>query len=305
MSYLDALSHMWMILFAIALGFVADRLGYMGGEFNTKLTKLLLNLGLPCMIVSAVLTSENLPGLQDILNILLVAVVFYVLAFVAAFLLPLVLRPPKKEIGTYRFILSFTNVGFVGYPVVGSLFGSDCVFYAAVLALPFNLLLYTLGPVMLSGGKGGKLSWKGVFSPCMLASLAALIVALTHLRFPVAVVESLDFIGDMSIPLALMLLGSILAALPLGQMLGSPRMWLLTALRLLAMPALLYAALLGLEVDELLRNIAVVQMGLPVATNGVLLAMQYGGDTDSMAQGTFLTTVASLATIPLVASLIL
>ena len=90
MSYLDALSHMWMILFAIALGFVADRLGYMGGEFNTKLTKLLLNLGLPCMIVSAVLTSENLPGLQDILNILLVAVVFYALAFAAAFLLPLV-----------------------------------------------------------------------------------------------------------------------------------------------------------------------------------------------------------------------
>ena len=180
------------------------------------------------MIVSAVLTSENLPGLQDILNILLVAVVFYALAFAAAFLLPLVLRPPKKEIGTYRFVLSFTNIGFVGYPVVGSLFGSNCVFYAAVLALPFNLLLYTLGPVMLSGGKGGKLSWKGVFSPCMLASLAALIVALTPLRFPVPVVESLDFIGDMSIPLALMLLGSILAALPLGQMLGSPKMWLLT-----------------------------------------------------------------------------
>ena len=42
-----------------------------------------------------------------------------------------------------------------------------------------------------------------------------------------------------------------------------------------------------------------------LTTNGVLLAMQYGGDTDSMAQGTFLTTVASLATIPLVASLIL
>ena len=109
----------------------------------------------------------------------------------------------------------------------------------------------------------------------------------------------------MSIPLALMLLGSILAALPLGQMLGSPKMWLLTALRLLAMPALLYAVLSALQVDELVRNIAVVQMGLPVATNGVLLAMQYGGDTDSMAQATFLTTVVSLATIPLVASLIL
>ena len=54
-----------------------------------------------------------------------------------------------------------------------------------------------------------------------------------------------------------------------------------------------------------MRNIAVVQMGLPVAANGVLLAMQYGGDTDSMAQGTFLTTVVSLVTIPLVASLIL
>ena len=174
---------------------------------------------------------------------------------------------------------------------------------AAIAAMP---LLVTFIPMLTdTGGKGGKLSWKGVFSPCMLASLAALIVALTHLRFPVAVVESLDFIGDMSIPLALMLLGSILAALPLGQMLGSPRMWLLTALRLLAMPALLYVALTALEVDELLRNIAVVQMGLPVATNGVLLAMQYGGDTDSMAQGTFLTTVASLATIPLVASLIL
>lgn len=304
MSYFDALSHMVMILFAVALGFLADRLGYMGGDFNQKLTKLLLNLALPCMIVSAVLTSENLPDLNGVLSILLVALVYYAVSFACAFVLPLLLGTSREQLGAFRFTLSFTNVGFIGYPVVAALFGSDCVFYAAVMALPFNLLIYTMGPIMLSGGRG-EFHWKNLLSPCMIASIATLVIALGHLEFPGMVVESLDFIGDMSIPLALMLLGSILAGLPLRKMLGTPRIWALSALRLLVMPALLFAALRLLGVEPLVRNIAVIQMAMPVATNGILLSMQYGADTDCMAQATFLTTVASILTIPLVASVIL
>ena len=55
----------------------------------------------------------------------------------------------------------------------------------------------------------------------------------------------------------------------------------------------------------MVAGIAISQMAMPVAVNGTLLSMEYGGDTDSMAQITFLTTIASILTIPIVAVLLL
>ena len=57
--------------------------------------------------------------------------------------------------------------------------------------------------------------------------------------------------------------------------------------------------------DAMVVGIAISQMAMPVAVNGTLLSMEYGGDTDSMAQITFLTTIASILTIPIVAVLLL
>ncbi len=303
MDFFDVFSEMLVILFAIALGYAANRRGHMGGETDQKISKLLLDFTMPAMIVGTVISGDELPELGVILSVLEVGVVFYLVAFAFVLVIPIFLRGTPSEKGVWRYVLAFPNVGFIGYPVAVALFGESALFYAVILALPFNLLSYGFGPLLLVGRSRFQL--RKMFSPCVVASLLGLFLALTRLRPPALIGEMLSFVGDIAVPLSLLLVGSLLAGLPARQVLHSPRLWLLSFLRLLVMPVVLWAILRAMGVESMVLGIAVVQMAMPAAVNGTLLSMEYGGDTEAMAQVTFLTTLASILTIPIVAALLL
>lgn len=303
MNFFDVLAEMLVILFAIAAGYGANRLGYLGGETDQKLSKLILNITMPTMIVAAVITGEELPEISVILSILEVGVVFYVLEFAFVLTVPKLLPGTAGQKGVYRYTLAFPNVGFIGYPVAVALYGEGALFYAAILALPFNLLSYSLGPLMLAGA--GRFRWRQLLSPCIVASVLGLVLALTRLRPPAMVGEMLDFVGSITVPLSLLVVGSLLAHMSPGKVLRSPKLWVLSVLRLLVMPALLCLVLRGMHIEAMVLGIAVSQMGMPVAVNGTLLSMEYGGDTEAMAQVTFLTTLGAIVTIPVLAAVLL
>ena len=303
MNFWDVFGEMLVILFAIAAGYAANRLGYLGGETDQKVSKLLLNITMPAMIVAAVITGEELPEISVILSILEVGVAFYVLEFAFVLTVPKLLPGTAGQKGVYRYTLAFPNVGFIGYPVAVALYGDGALFYAAILALPFNLLSYSLGPLMLAGA--GRFRWRQLLSPCIVASVLGLVLALTRLRPPAMVGEMLDFVGSITVPLSLLVVGSLLAHMSPGKVLRSPKLWVLSVLRLLVMPALLCLVLRGMHIEAMVLGIAVSQMGMPVAVNGTLLSMEYGGDTEAMAQVTFLTTLGAIVTIPVLAAVLL
>ena len=303
MSFFDTFSQMLVILFAIIVGFAANRLGFLDGHTNQNISKLLLNFTTPALIVAAVLTGETLPQLGEILAVLKVAVLFYGLEGLFVLAVPPLLGGTPGQKGVWRYTLGFPNVGYIGYPVAVALFGQGAMFYAAILALPFNLLTFTLGPLMLGGGASFR--WKQLVSPCTCASVVALALALTRLRPPALVGEMLSFVGNLTVPLALVLVGSLLAAIPAKRVLGGVRVWVLAALRLLAEPLALWLVLRPMGIDPLVMGIAVTQMAMPTAVNGTLLCMACGGDSEAMAQITFMTTLGSIVTIPLVASMLL
>ena len=108
--------------------------------------------------------------------------VFYLLEAVFALVVPRFLPGTQGQKGVWRYALAFPNVGFIGYPVAVALFGDGALFYAAILALPFNLLSYSLGPLLLAGA--ARFRWKQLFTPCIVASVLGLVLALTRLRPP-------------------------------------------------------------------------------------------------------------------------
>ena len=197
-------------------------------------------------------------------------------------------RPNSKASGAIRWF---------------SLFGQEALFYAVILVLPFNLLSYSLGPLMLAGQ--AKFSWQQLLSPCIVASVIALMVALFHINMPALLGECLNFTGSLTTPLSLLLVGSLLADLPFGRTFTSPRLWALAAFRLLILPIMLWLLLKWTGIGTpLVSNIAVILMAMPTALNGSMLAMEYGGDTECMAQSIFLTTLMSIITIPVLAALL-
>lgn len=304
MDFIASLAKMSVVLTAIAAGYLANKLGYLGGEVDRKLTKVILNITMPAMTLGAVATSAELPGTRELINLLEGVAVFYGMALLLAMLLPRLIGGTKAQQSVWRFALSFPNVGFIGIPVVTAFFGPEAVIYAVIFMLPFNVLSYALGPVMLSGGFRN-FSFRKLFTPAVVASVAALVMTLFRLRPPIQVGECLNIVGDITAPLSLMVIGSILAGLPIGRVFASPRLWVLTALRLIALPVLLRLLLQPLGMEELALSVAIVEMAMPVAANGSMLCMEYGGDMDTMAQATFLTTLLSMVTVPLMVTVLL
>ncbi len=300
MSFWDTLAEMLVLLFAMAAGFAANRLGILGGETDQKISRLLLCLTLPAMLVGSVCTGDALPEASVVLGTLGVAVVFYSLEFAFVLAVPPLLGGTPGQRGVWRYTLAFPNVAFIGYPVVTALFGPEALFYAVILVLPFNLMTFTLGPLLLTGAK--RFSLRQMLSPCVLASALALGLALLRLRPPEIVGEALNFVGNITVPLSLLFVGSLLAGIPLGRMLASPRLWILTAVRLLVLPAVLCVLLRWMGTESLILGVAVIQMAMPTAMNGSLLCMEYGGDAECMAQITFVSTLASIVTIPILAA---
>ena len=300
MSFIDTLAEMLVILFAIVCGYAANRLGILGGETDKKVSRLLLNITMPAMILGAVCTGDVLPEPAVVLGVLKVAAVFYGMEFALALAVPPLLGGTPGQKGVWRYTLAFPNVGFIGYPVAVALFGPGALFYAVILVLPFNLLSFTLGPLLLTGAK--RFSLRQMFSPCVAASILGLVLALGRLRPPAVIGEALDFVGGVTVPLSLLFVGSLLAGIPLGRMLASPRLWILTALRLLVLPAALCFLLRRMGTDALILGVAVTQMAMPAAVNGSLLCMEYGGDAECMAQVTLVSTLAAIITIPILAA---
>ena len=275
-----------------------------GGLLLTPLQRILQSEALqPAFsnVVPALFGAMAYKYYRNHMNIAVAPLVLMSLLFILA--VPRIVGGTPGQKGVWRYTMGFPNVGYIGYPVAVALFGQGAMFYAAVLALPFNLLTFTLGPLMLGGG--ARFHWKQVVSPCTCASVLALFLALARLRPPALIGEMLDFVGDLTVPLALVLVGSLLAGLPMKRMLGGARVCVLSLVRLLVMPAALWLVLRNLSIDPMVMGIAVTQMAMPTAINGTILCMAYGGDSEAMAQITFMTTLASIVTIPLVAAMLL
>ena len=291
-----------MTLFAIVIvGYVAGRLGYMGGEFDKRLSSLVINITCPALILSSAMTGE-LPDRRLILPLLGISAITYIVLTGVALWLPRYLTKQKDCEGIIGFALMFGNVGFMGYPVVASIFGHQAVFYAAVLNVVNTLAVFTVGTILIVGdlGDGKRFQKKVLYStPMLSAYLAILIVALGIDQIPGIISQPLTMIGNITVPAALLIIGSSMSQLSFRTMLGNSTVYVTSIFRLLLIPLGFYYLFSALGFSQYVVNINTVVIAMPVATYGTILCLKHGRDTTLITEVTLITTLLSMLTIPL------
>ena len=280
-----------MTLFAIVIvGYVAGRLGYMGGEFDKRLSSLVINITCPALILSSAMTGD-LPDRRLILPLLVISFITYIILTGIAFFLPRYLTKKRDEEGIVGFALMFGNVGFMGYPVVASIFGYQAVFYAAVLNVVNTLAVFTVGTILIVG----KLDGKKRFQKKVLYSTPMLGID----NIPGVVSQPLTMIGNITVPAALLIIGSSMSQLSLRTMLGNRTVYSATLFRLILIPLGLFFLFPILGFDPYVVNINTVVIAMPVATYGTILCLKYNRDTTLITEVTLITTILSMITLPL------
>ena len=291
-----------MTLFAIVIvGYVAGRLGYMGGEFDKRLSSLVINFTCPALILASAMTGD-LPDRRLILPLLGISALTYVLLTGVAFLLPRFLTKQKDDEGIVGFALMFGNVGFMGYPVVASIFGQQAVFYAAVLNVVNTFAVFTIGTILILGnlGDGRHFQKKVLYStPMLSAYLAMLIVALGIDNIPGVISQPLTMIGNITVPAALLIIGSSMSQLSVRTMLGNSTVYATTLFRLVLIPVGFYYLFSALGFDPYVVDINTMVIAMPVATYGTILCLKYNRSTTLITEVTLITTLLSMLTIPL------
>jgi hypothetical protein len=292
-----------LTLFAIVVvGYLAGKKEYMGGTFDKRLSKLVIDITCPALILSSAMTGE-LPDRAYILPLLGISALTYVLLTGVAITLPRLLTKQKSEEGVVGFALMFGNVGFMGYPIVASIFGREAVFYAAVLNVVNTFAVFTIGTMLITGKnevQGPRFQKKVLWSTPMIAAyLTMLIVALRIEGIPTWISQPLTMIGNITVPAALLIVGSSMSQLPLRAMLGNATIYATTLMRLAILPIGIHFLFTWLGFDPFVVGINTVVIAMPVATYGTILCLRHGKDTTLITEVTFITTLLSMLTIPL------
>ena len=311
-----AIGQVMLTLFAIVVvGYIAGKLGYMGGTFDKKLSKVVIDITCPALILSSAMTG-GLPDRRYILPLLGISVLTYVLLTGVALLLPRLLTKKKDDEGVIGFAMMFGNVGFMGYPIVASIFGHEAVFYAAVLNVVNTFTVFTVGTMLIVGKNQStveekemsqkKMLRKVLYStPMLSAYLTMLIVALEIKDIPEFISQPLTMIGNITVPAALLIIGSSMSQLPLRALLGNSTIYTTTLMRLAILPIGIHYLMTLLGFSSFVVGINTVVIAMPVATYGTILCLRHGKDTTLITEVTFITTLLAMISIPLLVTWLL
>lgn len=292
-----------VLFIIICLGYALFKVNIMTEEFNKRLTRLLLDVTLPAMILASVLTRTERPEITTALTVFVIAAALYfaVLPLISLVMVKL-LGIPKPQRGLYIFMNVFSNIGFMGFPVIDALYGSGAVFYAAVFNLIFNLSIYTIGVPIMRFGTGEKSAFnpKSLLTPGVILSLFALAVYFLDIPCPAIIAGAVDMVGSITSPAAMLLIGATLARMDIREVFTDKRVYPFSLIKQIAVPLILWFPLKWLVHDEFILGISLIMLAMPVANSAALFATEYGGDEMLAAKTVFITTVMSLVTIPLV-----
>lgn len=194
----------------------------------------------------------------------------------------------------------FANVGFIGYPIVSSIFGPKAIFMprCSTCRTPFY---FTAGVMLIKGEYSIKqFNPKVLFSPALLGAFVAALLVAFGVHTPDIIARPVTMVGNITVPAALMIIGSSMAKLPVKEIIGSPKVYLSSFLRLVVVPLSIYFLFKVCGVSDQVNNINTVVIAMPVASFGTMFCLKYGRNPSLITEMTFITTVGSIITIPLI-----
>ena len=296
-----------MIVFVVlmVIGYLCAKTHFAGPAFTKDASKMVINVFMSATIINSVLVADARLSGGELLQVMLVLCmsigVCWVLAAVSCRLMGLGEKAPLFEL-----LVAVMNNMFIALPVVETLFGSQAVFYCSLSCIPFNVLLYTFGIYRLQGGdRQGGVRLKDIFSVPLLATLVALAVFLLQPPVPPVVKELASTMSAATMPLSMIVIGSSLGTVSLLDAFKNGKLYVMSAIRLLLCPLLVWLLAGWMTDDLMLRTTATIIAAAPSGVVVSVLAIQYGRDAVFTSEGVLLSTVFSMLTIPLVVFLIL
>ena len=302
MDVLVIFERMMMLFAMMMLGYIAYKIKWVDDAGYDKISKLVVNVFNPALIINGAMTAGKAESSLIKENLFFVIVYFAILIAIS-YPIALLIRTKQTHKNIYQLMTIFSNVGFMGIPVVSSILGQECVIYVVFYMLIYNLLIYTVGISMAQRNipKEERVSGlKGIINTGVVCSLLAIVVFATDIEFNSSVLTFFDYVGNATIPLSMMVIGISVARMPIKKVFSGARLYIYTFIKLLVIPILAAFLLKGLKQTDFIFEIFIIMFAMPVGSIVTMITKEYGADDTLSSRGIIITTVASIVTIPIV-----
>ena len=295
------LQQMGILFVYMMIGYVACKKEYFDQEFGKKLSWLVVNVANPMLAISAVVNNEEQIAKKDFYVTVLLAICFYAFFLILAQILPRLIGVQKSDIGVYKMMTTFNNIGFMGFPVIAAAYGA--LIYAVPFSIMFNILCYTWGIQTLCGG-GEKGNWKRIINIGTISGIISIVLFFMQIPVPKMICSLSAGLSNLTGPLSMLVIGISIAAMELKDLFTDVKLLKFALIKLLAVPVAAMLLVCQVIDNRLICEVFLVMMATPAASMCAMLSQQYGGDYELAAKGVALTTILSVVTMPIVSEIV-
>lgn len=328
-SVLTVLNAIVKVFAIIGLGYWLKRRRAISDKTIDELARIMITAVIPCFLFVRVYREFSLAKIVHTYQMTLFAIALTLLAVILATITAYILRLEQNRRNSFIALTTFNNSGYLPIPLVYALLekrtADEAAYYIAIFILFTSPLLWSWGVWLLSRRTAGRGNiFKIIFTPPAIGIVAGMICAVIYppagsaeamvlnqcspllqtLAFILNMVVSAAYLlGEATVPLAMIIIGTILASIELSKSIETVNLAALVFIKLILMPLIVLVFLRLVSLPPVMELVMLIQAAVPPGGNLAIIARNYGGDSAFVSTAQLITYIVTIFTLPCFLSL--
>lgn len=292
------------IFIIIIIGYIFARKGIITKEVRKKLTDIVIDLILPCAIIKSFMMKLTPEIIRDTVVIFIVSFIIQLSYSVFNRIFYNRFDDSKAIILKYATIVS--NAGFMGLPIVESIYGQTGLLYASIALIPQRIFMWSAGLSLFTQTDSKSMIKKVALYPCIIAvyiGIALMIIESIGIILPTFMLNTINAIGGCTTALSMLIIGAILNDVKWSELVEKSSLYY-SSIRLLIIPITIFICLSLCHMNSLVIGVSVLLAAMPAGSTAAMLAQKYNQDVIYASKIIVVSTILSLVTLPMISILV-
>ncbi|MBE6052329.1 MAG: AEC family transporter [Clostridium sartagoforme] len=299
MTVLNKIISLFLIIIVGAYG---TRKNIINEEVNKGLRKILLEITLPLLVINS-FSFEFSDGMgRNVLISFIYSVAFILVGAIISYIFLVPIKGEKKKI--LHFANVFSNCGFIGFPIINSIYGAEGVVYTSIFNMVFTMSLWTYGVMIFSDKMSKENIKKVLLNPAIIAVYLGIPMMLFNIKLPSFLLDTAKTVGDMTAPISMIIVGSILSKVKIKDVFKEFSIYYGSLIKLVIIPLGLLIIKKLLNDNSTIINTIIIIQAMPAAAMTSIFAADFNKEKEYSAIVVFITTLLSIITIPIISKII-
>lgn len=266
-------------------------------ESVESLSNIVLYLSTPALVLNSFQIQFSFEFLNQIKSFIILAIVTNLLAIVVAIFF-------SKNDKQLQYLIAFGNTGFIGIPIISSIFGKNEIVLMSLYLAIGNVFIWTFGITRFTKKLDSKQIRKTLLNPSNVALIIGFLYVFKLLPLPLITFEIMEILSGMNLPIIMIVLGCYFSEITVHTFIKDKRVLAASFYRLILIPTIMIVFLTVIKiVDFNSYLVLVIAHATPGATLAAVFAKKAKIDAGFVIGFILISTLLSIITLPLMMGL--